>query len=240
MENIFYTELAKLYDERYKDKDYKAEAEALEKVIRKFKETDNRKLLDVGCGTGNHINHLIDRFACTGLDLNNELLEVAREKVPEADFVQGDMKDFDLDKNFGAITCLFNSICCATTNPELQEIINNFVQHLVPGGVVLIQKTLKEEIRASPTSKDSFVNTIEGDDIKAARAGIWERKDNLLIRKEQFLIVKEDDVKHREHVIESGIFTDEELIDRMEEAGLDARLIEDNLGKKVFVGKIST
>jgi demethylmenaquinone methyltransferase/2-methoxy-6-polyprenyl-1,4-benzoquinol methylase len=45
-------------------------------------------VLDVACGTGFLTRHL--RGTVTGLDQSARMLEVARERLPEADLVQGD------------------------------------------------------------------------------------------------------------------------------------------------------
>lgn len=50
-----------------------------------------RRTLDVACGTGFMTRHL--RGKVTGLDQSGAMLEVAREQVPDATFVQGDALD---------------------------------------------------------------------------------------------------------------------------------------------------
>jgi SAM-dependent methyltransferase len=61
------------------------------------------KTLDVACGTGFLTQHL--RGEITGLDQSHAMLEIARERVPEATFVQGDalalpFKDGEFDRLF--------------------------------------------------------------------------------------------------------------------------------------------
>jgi ubiquinone/menaquinone biosynthesis C-methylase UbiE len=45
-------------------------------------------VLDVACGTGFLTRHLRGEF--TGLDQSEEMLKIARQRIPEATFVQGD------------------------------------------------------------------------------------------------------------------------------------------------------
>lgn len=53
-------------------------------------------VLDVGCGTGLHMAYLEERgFCCEGLDINAEMLDVARTRV-EGSLYLRDMRDFDL------------------------------------------------------------------------------------------------------------------------------------------------
>lgn len=48
-------------------------------------------VLDVGCGTGGHAQILAERFGCriSGLDPSRQMLEVARRRLPDADFRVG-------------------------------------------------------------------------------------------------------------------------------------------------------
>ena len=46
------------------------------------------RILDVGCGTGLLTRHL--RGGVTGLDGSEEMLKIARKRVPEATFIRGD------------------------------------------------------------------------------------------------------------------------------------------------------
>jgi ubiquinone/menaquinone biosynthesis C-methylase UbiE len=48
-----------------------------------------KTVLDVACGTGEHLRYLQD-FNRTGPDLNPELLRVARMKLPNVSLIQSD------------------------------------------------------------------------------------------------------------------------------------------------------
>lgn len=64
-----------------------------------------RRTLDVACGTGFMTRRL--RGEVTGLDQSDAMLDVARQQVPEATFVQGDALDLPFDD--GAFERLFSS-----------------------------------------------------------------------------------------------------------------------------------
>ena len=98
-----YKELAKYYDLIYHWKDYETEANTIKELFKKYKNSDGNKLLDVGCGTGTHLKYFRNDFSCTGIDINNEMVEVAKSKIPDVIFVQGDMVDFNLKTNFDVI-----------------------------------------------------------------------------------------------------------------------------------------
>jgi demethylmenaquinone methyltransferase/2-methoxy-6-polyprenyl-1,4-benzoquinol methylase len=64
-----------------------------------------KRTLDVACGTGFMTRHL--RGEVTGLDQSDAMLEVARDQVPDATFVQGDA--LDLPFGDGAFDRVFSS-----------------------------------------------------------------------------------------------------------------------------------
>lgn len=73
--------------------------------------TGELSLLDVACGTGLHLQHLAPRFGhVEGLDLNERMLALARDRLPGVPLHHGDMLDFDLGRRFDVITCLFSAI----------------------------------------------------------------------------------------------------------------------------------
>jgi ubiquinone/menaquinone biosynthesis C-methylase UbiE len=130
---------AHVYDLIYGSKDYKAEAAQIRDLVEKHSTSGGRELLDVACGTGIHLQHLAEHFDVTGLDLDAGLLELARERLPHATFHHADMRDFDLGKQFDAVTCLFSSIGYAGTEDALISAVDRLAHHAKPGGVVIVE-----------------------------------------------------------------------------------------------------
>ncbi len=68
------------------------------------------------------------------------------------------MLDFDLKRQFDAVTCLFSSIGYVKTKSRLGKAIRNISRHLLPGGVLLIEPWFTPEQwhpgRASMTQVD--------------------------------------------------------------------------------------
>lgn len=76
---------------------YEAEYGALEADVAYFARRGRRgSLLVLGCGTGRVGRRLGSVRPVTGLDLSEAMLAVARQKAPDARYVQGDMRDFSL------------------------------------------------------------------------------------------------------------------------------------------------
>ncbi len=130
-----YSVLAKYYDDIYSDKNYKKEAEFIRKVLERY---NVETVLDVGCGTGNHMAELEKYgFKCEGLDISAEMLSVAREKVKGSLF-RADMRDFNLGKTYDAIICMFAVFNYNLTMNEAERTLSSFRRHLNDGGIVLL------------------------------------------------------------------------------------------------------
>jgi SAM-dependent methyltransferase len=233
--NPLYEDGAEVYDLVHGNKDYGEEAEGLHETIQDYKRCSGNQLLDAGCGTGTHIKYLSDWYDCTGFDISEELIAVAQNKVTEGSFRQADMKDFEFDEDFDIITCMFNSICCATNTDELYQILDAFSAHLRPGGVVVIEKSqggLVEDEDGSGSSVDAF----DSDGVKVTRAKTWERQGKVLHQETAFHIIRDGNIEQYRDSQVSGIFTDDDIINAIEQAGLEAACDESGPGRGVFIG----
>jgi ubiquinone/menaquinone biosynthesis C-methylase UbiE len=163
MKRDFFTIYAKYYDQIYlKMKNYKKEAEVVKSVIRQFEKKRSKNLLDVGCGTGEHLRHLSSKFKCTGMDINRSMINLAKKKVPNAKFKVANMVKFSLKEKFDVITCLFSAIGYVETFNNMVKTLENFHKHLSEKGLVIVEpwifrKDFKEGYVALDTYKDEKV-----------------------------------------------------------------------------------
>ena len=95
--------IAEIYDEIYAWKDYAQESVRLKSIIARYQRSGGNRLLDIACGSGNHLVHLADSFKITGLDRSPEQLTAARHKVPSAAFVCADMRDFEIKLRYDVV-----------------------------------------------------------------------------------------------------------------------------------------
>jgi SAM-dependent methyltransferase len=137
---MYESEDAEIYDLIHKGrgKDYAGEAAEVARLIL-TRRPEAMSLLDVACGTGEHLQHLVDTFPdVAGLDLSEDMLLTAKTRLPGIPLHQGDMRDFELGRRFDAVTCLFSSIGHMRTTADLERALSRFAAHTVPGGVVVI------------------------------------------------------------------------------------------------------
>jgi SAM-dependent methyltransferase len=92
-------------------------------------------ILDLCCGDGRVASSLHDRgFQVTGLDGSERMLEYARERVPQASFILGDARHFDLPPSFHAVISTFDSLNHIMGKRSLQQVFANAANALHPGG----------------------------------------------------------------------------------------------------------
>ena len=54
-------------------------------------------ILEIGCGTGIDLRLFPDTFQIHGIDLNDNALDIAKEKIPSANFKKGDITDLPFE-----------------------------------------------------------------------------------------------------------------------------------------------
>jgi ubiquinone/menaquinone biosynthesis C-methylase UbiE len=126
--------LAQVYDAIMSDIDYEAWGKFILEEVRK-RGWKPGTVLDLGCGTGNSSLPMFALgFEVTGLDMSEEMLEQAREKLPPVSFVQGNFKTFKLDKTFSLAYSVFDSLNNLLTEEDFLAAARNIYNHLQPGG----------------------------------------------------------------------------------------------------------
>jgi ubiquinone/menaquinone biosynthesis C-methylase UbiE len=231
-----FSKSAQYYDEIYAsiDKDYGAEAAKAHTIIQKYKKAKGKSLLDVACGTGFHASLLSKYYQVEGLDLDPEMLLVAKKKHPKIRFHQGDMTNFDVDRQFDVIVCLFSSIGYAKTKTRLQRAIKNMRKHLHPGGVMLIEPWFTPNQwnpgRVSMTEVDK-------PDLKIVRMSHSGQKGNISTIEFQYLIGISKGIQHHVEIHELGLFTHKEYVDAFKSAGLKVKHDAEGLdGRGLYIG----
>jgi len=214
-----YDKSAELYDLIYDFKDYEAESEHVHALIQAHGHIDCRALLDVACGTGHHLKFLRAHYDATGLDLDEGLLAVARDRLPDVTFHQGDMRSFDLHQTFDAITCLFGSIAYVQTVGGLQETLATFARHLNPGGVLILERFLTPDA-VIPGKLSSLYR--DGSEDKVARFSRSTVKGNLMIATFHYLVGSDDGIEQFTETHRLGLFTQAEICAALEKAGFAA------------------
>lgn len=112
------------------------------------------KILDLGCGTGQPVaQYLIkNNFRVVGVDQSAQMLEIAREIVPEAELIHADMCEMNLDGEFAAAICWDSMFHVGRTRH--QAIFRKLSDLLAPGGWLLLS--------AGGTGHEGFTSEMYG------------------------------------------------------------------------------
>lgn len=92
-------------------------------------------ILDVGCGTGILAKELKNmNFEVSGIDISEDMINVANETTIGIEFTVSDMRNFNLNKRFDMITCAFDAINYVIADEDMKDTMNNIYYHLNSNG----------------------------------------------------------------------------------------------------------
>lgn len=100
-------------------------------------------VLELGCGTGHKLIPIAsDGHPCVGLELSPDMLAEARRKAEElgveVEWLQDDMRTFDLGRTFDLVLIAANSLLHLHTAEDLVDCLTSVRQHLAPGGRLVL------------------------------------------------------------------------------------------------------
>lgn len=231
-----FTHSAAFYDAIYSFKDYAHEAAYVHALIGQHGRAGGGALLDVACGTGQHLVHLQNWYQAEGLDLDETMLRIAHERMPDLPFHHASMVDFRLDGRFDAITCLFSAIGYVKTEDRLRQAIATMAGHLRPGGVLLVEPWYSPEVWQVGSLR-SLV--IDQPDLKIARMNISEREGDVGVLVFHYLVGVPGGIDYFTERHELGLFTQGQYLDAFRAAGLDVVFDPVGLmGRGLYIGRL--
>ncbi|MFW6072112.1 MAG: class I SAM-dependent methyltransferase [Thermoplasmatota archaeon] len=168
---MLYFEHAELYDKMYEVIfDYDEQFSIVDDYMQ---ERGMENVLEVACGTGRLTKRLYKNdYDVMGLDLSKQMLNIATKRVPEVTFIQGDIRDFDIEKRFDAVVCFGHSFAHMVNDEDVNKSLRCFNDHLVQGGLLMM---------------DNFdgLNTIKGFEKYSRTTDKVELEDKLIERDNQ-------------------------------------------------------
>ena len=225
------------YDALYvNDREYAPEAARVKALLTRHGVVSQADLLVLACGTGGHIPYFKDDYHVSGLDLSEDMLNLAREKFPGIRFHLGNLIDFKLDSDFDAMICLYGSIGFVKTVDNLRASMKRIAAHLRPDGLALITPWSTVEDFQSLI----VVDAADQPDLKIARMEQVRLKEPKIVEVTfHHLIGKNNEVTYHKQSMEIGLFSREEYRAAMTDAGL--KVVEEYMGTDVrggaYIGK---
>ncbi len=159
-----YNELAEFYFEiEAQHRDIERDIDIVRSLLLK-KETP--AILDLGCGTGEHLNQL-KRYGvkCTGIDNSAAMLAVARKRFPrDIEFEDSDLRTFDYYSRFDLIMSLFGSMDYLIEDSDVDSLFWNTWRAMKPDGYGLFEVWNSYPIRKIKSKPMSPVSQIKYED----------------------------------------------------------------------------
>ena len=105
------------------------------------------RVLDVGSGTGEpYARMLVDAgFDVLGIDIAPRMVEIAKERVPEAEFMELSMTEMEFRDEFDGILAVFTMLLLDP--PRFKEVSQKIAESLRKGGVfyLVLNEPYEEE-----------------------------------------------------------------------------------------------
>jgi glycine/sarcosine N-methyltransferase len=104
----------------------------------------SKRVLDLGCGTGEHARRLAaEGYEVVGLDASEAMIEQAQSEPvpPNLQFVLGDLREIPAatEGSFGGAICLGNTLPHLLTREDLLRMARGLRERLLPGAPFLLQ-----------------------------------------------------------------------------------------------------
>lgn len=203
MSEVFGSTYANAYDLLYHEKNYHAECDLIEQLFKTYGGGQSvRRVLDLGCGTGNHAPELAVRgYHVVGVDRSGDMLNCARNKsvslsVPgKVTFHQGDIRTVDLERNFDAVLMMFSVLGYQLENADLLQVLHAARQHLRPSGLLIfdvwygpavLHQRPSEQVKIIPTPDGKILRLASGElnirsQVCTVHYRLWRLAEDLLV-----------------------------------------------------------
>ena len=102
-------------------------------------------IFDLCCGTGQVSKELVAKgYKIVGLDGSEKMLDYARQKLPDIEFVLGDARQFELSYKFDAVICTDTSLNHIMSLADMKSVFSNVYKVLKENGLFFFDLGLEK------------------------------------------------------------------------------------------------
>lgn len=215
-----YSTLAEIYHEMYQHIfDYDKEFHFYDSILK----TNNcHKILEIGCGSGMLARRFLDNgYDYLGLDLFDEMLNIARREVKSDRFIQCDMRNVSFNQQFEAILITGRSIAYVIDNRGIIDTLTGVHKSLKDNGLFVFGVFDANQIF---DNFDDFEQNIEHNNKKIRRISNLEK--NLATGwtynwTAKYIIEQDNQLSEYDDITTLRAFTRDEIMLFMKLAGFD-------------------
>ncbi len=157
-----YSDFAYIYDSlMHKDVDYEKWADYIENIFDMY-DVNPELVCDLACGTGNITIPLARRgYDMTGVDISEDMLNIAREKSEGLDilFLNQSMTKLDLYGTMGAFLCMIDGINYITAPKSLLKLFTRIKTCFIDDGGLFIFDISTEHKLKNVIGSNTFVHS---------------------------------------------------------------------------------
>ena len=161
---------AEAYDTIYHDKDYTAECDLVERLFSQHTAGPVREILDLGCGTGQHAELLVDRgYEVVGVDRSPHMIAQANRRAAERRsprspvYHVGDLRTFRTDHRFDAVLMMFAVLGYQLEDNDVLSALSTARALLRNGGLLLFDCWYGPAVlHQQPTARAKTVECSDG------------------------------------------------------------------------------
>src|SRR5260221_12038607 len=96
-----------------------------------------KSIIETGCGTGRLANRFVSNgFQYTGLDMSIDMLHIAEKNNPGLQFIQGDMRNFDLAEKVNACIIPGRTLSYLLADKDVSDTFIAIYNNLDAGGIL--------------------------------------------------------------------------------------------------------
>jgi SAM-dependent methyltransferase len=175
------------------------------------------------------------RFAVEGLDINADMLALARASNASVPLHEADMSQFDLGRTFDVVACLFSSIAYVRTSTQFVSAISSMARHVAPGGLLVIEPFFTPETLFVDTIT---MNTYDETDMKICWMYTTRKVDSEAHLEIEYLVGTPTGVDHFTEMHRLGLFRHNDYAAAFARESLD--LTYDSVGparRGLYVGR---
>ena len=179
--------------------------------------SDESAILDVGCGYGRTCSELVERGYknISGVDTSKRMIELAKERVPQGNFLEIDAGTLPFESESLDLVILFAVLTCIPDWDDQKRLIDQIDHVLRPGGIILMsgyplqtdQRNLDRYVKYEPIYGDYGLFEIdEGQVLLRHHSNDWFER-----LFERFTILKQRRIEivtmngHRSTIVQMGM-----------------------------------
>lgn len=177
---VFGAVYADQYDLFYQEKDYAAECDVIERVFGAHGAGAVRRVLDLGCGTGNHSIPLGQRgYEVLGVDRSEAMLAHAQRKAAEIGeapvrFTRADITTYRGEERFDAALMMFAVLGYQLENAAVLGALASARHGLRPGALLIFDVWYGPAVLTQRPAERLKVYQVPGGQVLRAASGVLD------------------------------------------------------------------